>query len=51
VAFTTIGFFFGNLPLVKKNFTLVIFGIIFLSLLPPLIELIKQKLTKKPVAA
>jgi membrane-associated protein len=49
VAFTMIGFFFGNLLLVKKNFSLVIFGIIFLSLLPPLTELIKQKFSKKPV--
>ncbi|HEX8531907.1 MAG TPA: DedA family protein, partial [Cytophagales bacterium] len=28
VAFTLLGFFFGNLPVVKKNFTLVIFAII-----------------------
>lgn len=28
------GFFFGNIPLVKDNFTLVIFIIVFLSILP-----------------
>ena len=49
VAFTLMGFFFGNLPLVKKYFTLIIFGIIFLSLLPPLVEIVKQQFNKKPV--
>ncbi|KGK89094.1 hypothetical protein DP73_11000 [Desulfosporosinus sp. HMP52] len=28
------GYFFGNIPTVKENFTLVIFAIIFISLLP-----------------
>lgn len=28
------GYFFGNLPMVKKNFTLVILAIIFISVLP-----------------
>jgi membrane-associated protein len=32
------GYFFGSLDWVKRNLTLVIFGIIFLSLLPGLIE-------------
>jgi membrane-associated protein len=49
VAFTIIGYFFGNLPIVKKNFTLVIFAIIFISILPPIIEYAKQKFLKKPV--
>lgn len=37
------GYFFGNLPLVKENFSLVILAIIFLSLLPPLIEFAQNK--------
>lgn len=41
-----IGYFFGNLDFVKKNFETVIFGIIGLSLLPMLIEIIRNKLKK-----
>jgi membrane-associated protein len=43
---TLLGYFFGNLEFVQKNFELVIFGIIGLSLLPMIIEIIRQK-TKK----
>ena len=32
------GYFFGNLPLVKKNFELVILAIIFISVLPMAVE-------------
>lgn len=32
------GYYFGNLPFVKNNFTLVIFSIIFISILPAVIE-------------
>lgn len=38
VSFTLAGYFFGNIPAVKKNFTLVIMAIIFLSILPAIIE-------------
>lgn len=48
-SFILLGYYFGNLPLVKKNFTLVVFAIIFLSILPPIIELVKEKFTKKAV--
>ena len=37
------GYFFGNIPIVKKNFTLVIFGIIFLSILPGIIEFVRER--------
>lgn len=32
------GFYFGNLPVVKQNLTLVILAIVFLSILPGIIE-------------
>ncbi len=38
-----LGFFFGELPIVKKNFSLVIFGIILISILPMVWELVKAK--------
>ncbi len=43
VSFLFIGYFFGGLPVIKDNFTYVIFGIIILSILPPIIELIREK--------
>jgi membrane-associated protein len=41
-----LGYFFGNLAFVKNNFETVIFGIIGLSLLPMLIEILRHKLKK-----
>jgi membrane-associated protein len=43
-SFLLLGYFFGGLPLIKDNFTLVIFGIIFISILPPVIEFTRSKL-------
>ena len=50
VSFTLAGYFFGTIPLVKKNFTIVILGIIFVSLLPIIIAFVK-KVTKGKKAA
>jgi len=41
--FCMLGYFFGNLPIIKKNFTLVIFAIIFLSIAPALWQVMKSK--------
>jgi membrane-associated protein len=43
-AFTLLGYFFGNLPGVRTNFSFVIIAIIVLSLTPIFIEFIKSKL-------
>ena len=40
------GYLFGNIPTVKNNFTLVILGIIFISLLPPVYTVLKQQFAK-----
>jgi membrane-associated protein len=37
------GYAFGNIPVVKQNFTLVILAIIFISILPGLIEYLRQR--------
>lgn len=42
-SFVLAGYFFGGLPVVKKNFTMVIFAIIFISILPGLIEYIRHR--------
>ena len=37
------GYYFGNIPFVKRNFTLVILAIIFISVLPVVIEFLNQR--------
>ena len=44
---TLLGYFFGTLPFVQKNFEWVIFGIIGLSVLPMLVEIIRIKMKKE----
>jgi len=43
VSFLFLGYFFGGLPIIKDNFTLVVFAIIILSMLPPVIEVLRSK--------
>jgi membrane-associated protein len=47
VSFTLAGFFFGNIPLVKNNFTIVILGIIFISILPMIYAFIRKMIDSK----
>ncbi len=44
--FTTAGYLFGNIPLVKNNFSTVILAIIAISLLPMLIAFLREKMKK-----
>ena len=37
------GWFFGNIPIIKNNFSLVTIGIVFVSVLPMLFELISHR--------
>lgn len=37
------GYIFGNIPFVKRNFSLVILAIIFISILPGLIEILRHR--------
>jgi len=46
-AFTFTGYFFGNIPVVKDNFSVVIMVIIAISVIPMLFELVKSKLSSK----
>lgn len=43
---TSLGYVFGNIPIVQKNFEIVVFGIIGISLLPILIGLLSGKKKK-----
>ena len=40
------GFFFGNIPFVRKNFSLVIIAIILISLVPAVVEVLKHRKTR-----
>ncbi|KGP62550.1 membrane protein [Legionella norrlandica] len=40
-----LGYFLGSIPLIKENFSLVIYGVIGISLMPPVITLISRKTT------
>ncbi len=44
---TLSGYFFGNIKFVRENFSLVIIGVILISIVPIIIEIAKKKLTAK----
>jgi membrane-associated protein len=48
--FTSLGYFFGNIPFIKKNFELVIFAIIAISFIPPIYEFFKARKEAKLAA-
>lgn len=41
--FVALGYFFGNIPVIKNNLTLMVIGIIFISLLPAAREFIRHR--------
>jgi membrane-associated protein len=45
--FTLGGYFFGNIPVVKRNFTVVIMAIIVISLIPAVSAFIKQQIKSR----
>jgi membrane-associated protein len=45
------GYFFGNLPLVKKNFSLVIVVIVLLSIMPAIVEYLRHRREARRSAA
>lgn len=47
VGISLLGYFLGNIPLVKDNFEKVVFIIIFISILPIIIAFLKNKFGKK----
>ena len=51
VSLTLAGYFLGSIQWVQKNFTLVIYGIILFSLLPPLWQFVQGKLRGSSQAA
>ena len=44
---TTLGYFFGNIPFVKENFSLIILAIVFISIIPMMIPLFKKAIKKR----
>jgi len=45
------GYFFGNLPIVKKNFSLVIVAIVLLSVTPAIVEYLRHRREARRAAA
>lgn len=42
------GYFFGNLPFIKRNFSLVVVAIILISIMPGVIEYIRHRRSAEP---
>ena len=44
---TILGYLFGNIPVIKENFSTVLLIIIFISVLPAIMSVIKNKMSNK----
>jgi membrane-associated protein len=51
LSFVWLGFFFGNLPIIKENFGLVTIGIIVVSMLPVIVMALKKEPALPPPVA
>ena len=51
VTFLLGGYYFGNVPIVKQNFTIVIFAIIIISIMPAVFEVVMARWRKEPPAS
>lgn len=47
LSFILIGYFFGNIPVVKQNFTLIIVLIVIVSITPGIFEFLRHRFGKK----
>jgi membrane-associated protein len=47
ISFVTAGYFFGNIPVVKKNLTVVVIVIIIISVMPGVVEYIRHRRAKR----
>jgi membrane-associated protein len=45
------GYFFGNIPIVKNNFSIVIIVIVLISVLPVIVEFIRHRMSRAKAAA
>jgi len=45
--FTCAGYFFGNIPFIKNNFSLVILAIVIISIIPAVIEALRSTIAQK----
>jgi len=50
VSFVLGGYFFGNIPFIKNNFKAVILAIIVISIMPAIIEFLRQRSNMKPLS-
>lgn len=50
LSFLLAGFFFGNMPMVKRNFHYVILAIVIISVLPPVIEFVRARRESREAA-
>jgi membrane-associated protein len=50
ISLTYLGFFFGNVPLIKQNTGLVVIGIIIASLIPLAVTFVRERIKARQAA-